>query len=69
MDKYYEDSAMICDVCAAEMEPFDDHNYYCPECGRHGYLFDDGRIEYDEDEEGPDWSGKDDIDWDDVFDE
>lgn len=56
-----------CDICGGYMDPFDSHNYYCEDCGRHAYLYDDGRVDFD-DEDDPDWMGKDDIDWDDVFD-
>ena len=58
---------VICDKCHTEMDMFDENNYYCDECRRHAYVSDDGDIYYDDDDD-PDWMGKDDIDWDDVFD-
>lgn len=57
----------VCDVCGGYMDPFDRRNYYCEDCGRHMYLYDDGHVDFDDDDD-PDWMGKDDIDWDDVFD-
>ena len=52
----------ICDKCSGEMEIFSDRSYFCVDCGRHGWVRDDGTMEYDDYD--PDWMGKDDIDWD-----
>lgn len=57
----------VCDVCGGEMDPFDENNYYCVDCGRHAYVFPNGKVTFDECD--PDWMGKDDIDWDDVNDD
>lgn len=57
----------VCDVCGGEMEIFSDESYFCVDCGRHGRVLRNGKMEYDDEDD--DWMGKDDIDWDDVFDD